>query len=67
MHPFPNGNGRWSREFANAYLLANKRPLFSQGINAYPKTDERCKAYVRALKYADATTDLSQLLNFAIS
>ena len=67
VHPFPNGNGRWSREFANAYLLANKQPLFSWGINAYPDPEERRKAYVKALKHADATTDVSWLLRFAIS
>ena len=65
VHPFPNGNGRWSREFANAYLLANKQPLFSWGINAYPDPEERRKAYVKALKHADATTDVSMLLKFA--
>ena len=67
VHPFPNGNGRWSRELANAYLLANKQPLFSWGINVYPDPEERRKAYVKALKHADMTTDVSRLLEFAVN
>lgn len=65
VHPFPNGNGRWSRELANAYLLANKQPIFTWGINAYLDPEERRKAYVKALKHADTSTDVSQLLKFA--
>ncbi len=65
IHPFPNGNGRWSRELANAYLLANKQPIFTWGINTYPNPVNRRKAYVKALKEADSSTDLAKLLTFA--
>ena len=65
VHPFPNGNGRWSRELANAYLLANEQPLFTWGINTYPNPEERRKAYVKALKHSDVTTDVNLFLKFA--
>lgn len=65
IHPFPNGNGRWSRELANAYLIANKKPKFSWGIVAYPDPELRRRAYVKALKEADLGGDLRHLLKFA--
>jgi len=27
IHPFPNGNGRWSRMRANIWLKRNRRPI----------------------------------------
>ena len=67
IHPFPNGNGRWSRELANAYLRANNQPIFTWGAKSYADPEERRNAYVEALKHADSTTDVTQLLKFAQS
>lgn len=66
IHPFSNGNGRWSRELANAYLIANKQPKFTWGIVAYPDPELRRKAYVKALKEADETLIRDNLLKFAL-
>lgn len=65
IHPFPNGNGRWSRELANAYLLANNQPIFTWGINMYPDPETRRKAYVNALKEADQGMNTNKLKKFA--
>ncbi len=34
IHPFPNGNGRWSRMLANIWLKQNRHPLI-----LWPETD----------------------------
>jgi Fic-DOC domain mobile mystery protein B len=66
IHPFPNGNGRWSRELANAYLRANNQPIFTWGAKSYVDPEDRRNAYVKALKNADNSADLRALLSFAI-
>lgn len=65
IHPFPNGNGRWSRELANAYLRANNQPAFTWGAKSYPDPDLRRKAYIKSIKHGDSTTDIKPLLIFA--
>lgn len=65
IHPFPNGNGRWSRELANAYLKANNQSIFTWGARSYADPEERRNAYVMALKKADNSTDVGALLDFA--
>lgn len=53
IHPFQNGNGRWSRMLANIYLRQNaSMPVRWQEdllSNVNPKRDE----YIQALKEAD--------------
>lgn len=53
IHPFQNGNGRWSRMLANIYLRQNgSMPVKWQEellSNVNPKRDE----YIKALKEAD--------------
>lgn len=53
IHPFQNGNGRWSRMLANIYLRQNaSMPVKWQEdllSNVNPKRDE----YIQALKEAD--------------
>ena len=66
VHPFPNGNGRWSRLMAD--LLAHRlgRPRFTWGRSALRAADETRAAYIRALKTADAH-DIAALVEFARS
>ena len=67
IHPFPNGNGRWSRELANAYLRANNQPIFTWGVKSHPDPDARRRAYIKAVRDADASLDIQSLLQFAVS
>ncbi len=65
IHPFPNGNGRWSRELANAYLIANNQAIFTWGAKSNADPDLHRKSYVNALKQADLTANFQELLEFA--
>lgn len=65
IHPFPNGNGRWSRLMGD--LMATQLGLkrFTWGrADLGAKGDTRDK-YIRALKTADNTDDFAALLEFA--
>lgn len=66
VHPFPNGNGRWSRLMADVLLghLGQKR--FSWGGGNLRTDDETRKAYIKALQAAD-DHDFGPLLVFARS
>jgi Fic-DOC domain mobile mystery protein B len=66
IHPFPNGNGRWSRMMADLLLVQMGRPRFTWGRSALRAPDEMRKAYIDALHAADAH-DLGPLLAFARS
>ncbi len=66
VHPFPNGNGRWSRLLTDAYLFANHQAAFSWGNNTYSIQSERRKEYVDALKIADNGGSLDRLKRFAV-
>ena len=62
IHPFLNGNGRWSRLLGNIYLKQNDHPLVKWpeetiGIEKSVARD----AYLAAVKRAD-TGDLSELI-----
>jgi len=53
VHPWPNGNGRWSRLMADALLHAERQPrLVWGGGGLVHATDER-KDYLAALRAAD--------------
>lgn len=64
IHPFPNGNGRFSRLAAD--LLADQLscPSFSWGKANLTKAGSPRERYISALKKADATEQYHDLLNF---
>lgn len=66
IHPFPNGNGRFSRLVGD--LLAQKlgRPPFTWGRASLVDPNETRKAYVAALQAAD-NHDFDALMVFARS
>lgn len=62
IHPFKNGNGRWSRELANALLFSLKDELFTWGESISIK--KRHDVMMKAI-YAADEGDLSLLMAFA--
>jgi Fic-DOC domain mobile mystery protein B len=66
IHPFPNGNGRWSRLAADLLALQLGQERFSWGRASITVASETRQAYVQALKSADAG-DIAKLLEFARS
>jgi len=67
VHPFPNGNGRWSRLAADMLAVRLDRPIFSWGGGA-PRTEAgpQRHVYIAALKAADGG-NLKPLIEFARS
>lgn len=65
IHPFPNGNGRFSRLVADILLRKHGQPSLNWGGNLSSE-DENRKAYLQALKSADKN-DFSKLLKIAQS
>jgi Fic-DOC domain mobile mystery protein B len=66
VHPFPNGNGRWSRLAADMLIVQQSGPRFTWGrANLQAKGDVR-RAYIDALHAAD-NHDLEPLIKFARS
>lgn len=53
IHPFPNGNGRWSRLMADLLLVRLDQPRFTLGSSALRSADEARAAYIAALRAAD--------------
>lgn len=53
IHPFPNGNGRWSRLAADLLLTKLGRPRFSWGSGNLLAAAELRRRYIAALKAAD--------------
>jgi Fic-DOC domain mobile mystery protein B len=66
VHPFPNGNGRWSRLMADILAVRLGGRRFSWGRGALSAADETRGAYIAALKAAD-NHDFGPLLAFARS
>lgn len=66
VHPFPNGNGRMSRLFADLLLQSLRRPPFSWGANLVEAHARARPIYLNALKRGDAG-DLSALYQFVRS
>lgn len=66
IHPFPNGNGRWSRLAADLLLVQHDAPRFSWGTLSGGSSDEVRARYLDALRAADAH-DVRPLLAFARS
>jgi len=53
IHPFRNGNGRWSRMLANIYLRQHGAMPVKWQENLLSKENPQRDAYIRALKKAD--------------
>ncbi len=66
IHPFPNGNGRFSRLVGDLLAMQLGRPPFSWGSQNLVDATTTRRAYVDALRAADAH-DLSPLIVFARS
>lgn len=64
IHPFPNGNGRCSRIFADLYLEQRGNSPFSWGAGL-PRSAQR-RAYLDAIRMADAL-DYGPLMDFVRS
>ena len=66
VHPFPNGNGRWSRLMADLLIVVLGHERFSWGRSHLRSADQTRAAYIAALKSADQY-DFGPLLAFARS
>lgn len=63
VHPWPNGNGRWSRLMADAFLHAERQRRFSWGAGDLAGATDARLGYLAALRAAD-NADLAPLLAF---
>ena len=66
IHPFPNGNGRHARMFADLLVERLGRPRFTWGSRSLVEASETRQNYIAALQAADAR-DITSLLAFARS
>ena len=66
IHPFANGNGRFSRTIADLLLVQNGAERFTWGAADLMAEGEVRKAYLQALRAADAK-DYAALLAFVRS
>lgn len=66
IHPFPNGNGRHSRIVADLLVMILGQPRFSWGSANLVDAGATRKAYIAALRAADAE-EITPLLEFARS
>jgi Fic-DOC domain mobile mystery protein B len=66
IHPFPNGNGRWSRLMADILIVKLGGKRFTWGGGALREANETRKNYIAAVKAAD-NQDFAPLLAFARS
>ena len=66
IHPYPNGNGRFSRMVGDLLAIELGRLRFSWGQTNLVNPSETRKAYIAALKAADAE-DFEPLIAFARS
>jgi Fic-DOC domain mobile mystery protein B len=53
VHPFLNGNGRWSRMLSNIYLMQNDLNLVKWNENELAKNNDSRKNYIDCIKKAD--------------
>lgn len=66
IHPFPNGNGRFSRIFTDLFLFNNNESRFSWGKGNLIEDGEVRKSYLHALRTADEG-DYQKLIEFVDS
>jgi Fic-DOC domain mobile mystery protein B len=65
IHPFPNGNGRWSRLASDALIVALGGPRFTWGGASLANPGVLRRDYIAALQAADANGDFQPLLTFS--
>ena len=65
IHPFPNGNGRWSRLAADALIVALGGSRFSWGGPSLTEPTTLRRDYISALQAADSAGDFGPLMAFA--
>ena len=65
IHPFPNGNGRWSRLASDALIVALGGVRFTWGSTSLTEPYAARREYIAALQSADADGDLGPLLAFS--
>lgn len=66
IHPFPNGNGRWSRMMADVLMAKMGQPRLTWGGSLLVEADDVRARYIAALKASD-NYDFVPLLTFARS
>ena len=66
IHPFPNGNGRHARLFADIFLYGHELPRLTWGNSDLTNENDVRKEYITALRSADAG-DFAPLIAFARS
>jgi Fic-DOC domain mobile mystery protein B len=66
VHPFPNGNGRWSRLAGDVLIVRLGGPRFTWGRVDLRTVGDVRRVYVGALRAAD-THDLGPLIDFVRS
>jgi len=67
IHPFPNGNGRWSRLASDALVVALGAPRFTWGAGSLTEPTKLRRTYIAALQAADADRNFEALIKFARS
>jgi Fic-DOC domain mobile mystery protein B len=67
IHPFPTGNGRWSRLAADALIVALGGRRFTWGQTTLTEPGRLRRDYVAALRLADTDRDFAALIAFARS
>lgn len=67
IHPFPNGNGRWSRLASDALIVALGGHRFTWGGASLTEAGELRRKYITALQTADTARDFGPLIAFARS
>lgn len=65
IHPFPNGNGRWSRLASDALIVALGGSRFTWGGASLTETGALHRDYISALQTADTTGDFEPLMAFS--
>jgi Fic-DOC domain mobile mystery protein B len=65
IHPFPNGNGRWSRLASDALVVALGGTRFTWGGTSLTDPGTLRRRYIAALQAADAEGDFRALMLFA--
>jgi Fic-DOC domain mobile mystery protein B len=67
IHPFPNGNGRWSRLTSDALIRALGGPEFTWGRASLIEPSQMRRNYIAALQAVDTDRDFRALIAFARS
>ena len=65
IHPFPNGNGRWSRLASDALAVALGGSRFTWGGASLAEPGTLRREYIAALQAADTAMDFQPLLAFS--